>query len=132
MKKRRFILFAMTAVLLAVSLFGGTCAAEAGNGPAVRTILFWAGGAAMEESEGGPVGKRLNKMMEEEIPDNLNIIVLTGGTDMGWLEELSLEGADSVRTDCNQVWKMKGAHDGQRGALVLLEADGLPGFASGI
>ena len=89
MKKRTFILFAMTAVLLAVSLFGGTCAAEAGNGPAVRTILFWAGGAAMEESEGGPVGKRLNKMMEEEIPDNLNIIVLTGGTDMGWLEELS-------------------------------------------
>ena len=129
MKKRAFILFAMTAVLLAVSVLGGACAAaEAGNGPAVRTILFWAGGAAMEESEGGPVGKRLNKMMEEEIPDNLNIIVLTGGTDMGWLEELSLEGADSVRTDCNQVWKMKGAHDGQKGALVLLEADGLPGF----
>ena len=29
MKKRAFILFAMTAVLLAVSLFGSACAAEA-------------------------------------------------------------------------------------------------------
>ena len=40
MKKRAFILFAMTAVLLAVFLFGGACAAEAGKEPAVRTILF--------------------------------------------------------------------------------------------
>ena len=128
MKKRTFILFAMTAVLLAVSLFGCACAADAGKEPAARTILLWAGGAMMEQPWSGPVGKRLNKMMEEEIPDNINVIVLTGGTNMGWLEDISLEGAESVRMDCNQVWKMKGAHDGQRGALVLLEADGLPGF----
>ena len=128
MKKRAFILFAMTAVLLAVSVLGGACAAEAGKEPAARTILLWAGGAMMEQPWSGPIGKRLNKMMEEEIPDNINVIVLTGGTNMGWLEDISLEGAESVRMDCNQVWKMKGAHDGQRGALVLLEADGLPGF----
>ena len=82
----------------------------------------------MENPWSGPVGKRLNRMMEEEIPDNINIIVLTGGTNMGWWEDISLEGAESVRMDCNQAWKMKGAHDGQRGALVLLAADGLPGF----
>ncbi len=128
MKKQAFILFAMTAVLLTVSVFGGACAAEDGKEPAVRTILLWAGGAGMEDPYSGPVSKRLNRMMEEEIPDNINIIVLTGGTNMGWWEDISLEGADSVRTDCNQVWKMKGTHDGQQGALVLLEADGLPGF----
>jgi len=63
-------------------------------------------------------------MMDSEIPDSVNIIVLTGGNAMGWKEDLSLEGAKSVRTDCNQVWKMKGSRDGQRGALMLLEEDG--------
>ena len=129
MRKRTFILAAMIAALLTVFIFGGSCAAaETADAPAVRTILLWAGGAAMEEPDTGLVSKRLNKMMDAEIPDSVNIIVITGGTQQGWDEDLSLEGADSVRTDCNQVWKMKGARDGQRGALVLLEENGLPGF----
>ncbi len=94
---------------------------------AARTILLWASGAHMDSPYDGPIARRLNKMMEEEIPDSVNVIVLTGGTDEGWSEDLSLEGADSVRTDCNQVWKMKGAHDGKKGALVLLEENGIPG-----
>ena len=43
MKKQAFILFTMTAVLLTVSVLGGACAADAGQEPAVRTILVWAG-----------------------------------------------------------------------------------------
>jgi len=82
----------------------------------------------MDHPYDGPIADRLNMMMDAEIPDDVNIIVITGGTLDGWKDDLSLEGADSVRTDCNQVWKMKGAHDGQRGALVLLEENGLPGF----
>ena len=131
MKKRIFILFTMTAVLLTVSLFGGACAAEAGKEPAARTILLWANGARMDDPVSGPVANRLMKTMDEEIPDSVNIIVLTGGIELGWKPELPLEGAESIRTDCNQVWKMKGAHDGQRGALVLLEKDGLPGAEKG-
>ena len=127
MAKRTFILFAMAAVLLAVSVFGGACAAEAGKDPAVRTILLWAGGANMDNPYDGPIADRLMKMMDAEIPDSVNIIVITGGNSMGWKPELPLEGTDSIRTDCNQVWRMKGAHDGQRGALELLEKDGLPG-----
>ena len=131
MKKRAFILFAMTAVLLTVSLFGSACAAEAGKEPAARTILFWCDGARLEMPEIGTVSNRLISMMDMEIPDSVNIIVVTGGVERGWYPDLPLEGADSVRTDCNQVWKMKGAHDGQRGALVLLEKDGLPGAEKG-
>ena len=127
MAKRTFFLFAMAAVLLAVSVFGGACAAEAGKDPAVRTILLWAGGANMDNPYDGPIADRLMKMMDAEIPDSVNIIVITGGNSMGWKPELPLEGTDSIRTDCNQVWRMKGAHDGQRGALELLEKDGLPG-----
>ena len=127
MKKRAFITFAMTAVLLTVSLFGGVGAAEAAKEPAVRTILIWADGASLENPQSGTVSKRLMDMMDMEIPDSVNMIVLTGGVESGWYPELPLEGTDAVRTDCNQVWKLKGAHDGQRGALVLLEENGLPG-----
>ncbi len=113
MSKRVFILFAMTAVLLITAVCGSSCAAaEAGKEPAVRTILLWAGGAMMESPYTGLISDRLNKMMDAEIPESVNIIVITGGTQEGWSEDLSLEGADSVRTDCNQVWRMKGAHDG--------------------
>ena len=146
MIKRAFIIFAMTAVLLAVSLFGCACAADAGQEPAARTILLWANGARSEDPFSHKIANRLMKMMDAEIPDSVNIIVLTGGIkdgvdpDMppeladapkGWTPDLPLEGADSVRLDCNQIWKMKGAHDGQRGALVLLEENGLPGAEKG-
>ena len=127
MKKRAFILFAMTAVLLTVFLFSGAgAAAEAGKEPAARTIMILANGAHLENPS-ARVSDRLMKTMNEEIPDSVNIIVLTGGVKGGWNPDLPLEGAESVRTDCNQVWKMKGAHDGQQGALVLLEENGLPG-----
>lgn len=128
MRKRTFILVAIILTLLTAAVCGGAATAEDGNEPAVRTILLWAGGSNMDHWYHGPIANRLNKMMDEEIPDNVNIIVITGGTLDGWIEDLSLEGAESVRTDCNQVWKMKGARDGQRGALVLLEENGLPGF----
>ena len=131
MKKRALILFAMAAVLLIGSVCGGCAAAEAGKEPAARTILLWANGARMDTREYGAVANRLIKMMEAEIPDTVNVIVLTGGVSDGWRPDLPLEGADSIRTDCNQIWKMKGAHDGQRGALVLLEENGLPGAEKG-
>ena len=64
MRKRTFILATMIAALLTVFIFGGSCAAaETADAPAVRTILLWAGGAAMEEPDTGLVSKRLNKMM---------------------------------------------------------------------
>ena len=110
MKKTVLVICIILSVLLTFSVYGasddtGTEAEKhtaAEDGTAARTILLWASGAHMESPYYGPVARRLNKMMEEEIPDSVNIIVLTGGTGEGWSEDLSLEGADSVRTDCNQ------------------------------
>ena len=135
MKKTVLVICIIISVLLTFSVYGKTddAGAEAedhmaaADEAATRTILVWVSGAHMDSPYDGPIARRLNKMMEEEIPDSINIIVLTGGTREGWSDDLSLEGADSVRTDCNQVWKMKGAHDGQKGALVLLEENGIPG-----
>jgi hypothetical protein len=64
MNKRAFITFVTTAVLLAVSLFGGVGAAEAAKEPAVRTILIWADGASLENPQSGTVSKRLMDMMD--------------------------------------------------------------------
>ena len=36
-----------------------------------RTILLWASGARMDTPFDGPVARRLNKMMEAEIPDSM-------------------------------------------------------------
>ena len=135
MKKTALVICIILAVLLTFSACAQSDSqgAAAGNNTGAnddsttRTILLCASGAHAETPLFSPVSSRLNKMMEAEIPESVNIIVLTGGTDEGWSEDLSLEGADSVRTDCNQVWKMKGAHDGQKGALVLLEENGIPG-----
>ena len=111
MKKAALVICIILAVLLTFS----ACAQSDGNGAeagnstganddsTTRTILLLASGAHAETPLFSPVSSRLNKMMEAEIPDSVNIIVLTGGTDEGWSEDLSLEGADSVRTDCNQV-----------------------------
>ena len=73
MRKRTFILIAMITVLLIAAICGGSCAAaETANAPAVRTILLWAGGAKMDSWYEGPIADRLNKMMDAEIPDNVN------------------------------------------------------------
>lgn len=51
----------------------------------------------MDTPYDGPIANSLNRMMEEEIPDSVNIIVLTGGTEEGWSWDLSLEGGDGSR-----------------------------------
>ena len=109
MKKTVLVICIIFSVLLTFHVYGQSddsgVEAEnhtiAGDETAARTILLWASGAHMDSPFNGPVARRLNKMMEAEIPDCVNIIVLTGGTEAGWSEDLSLEGADSVRTDCN-------------------------------
>ena len=45
-------------------------------GKAERTILLWASGAHAENPLFGPVAGRLNKMMEAEIPDTVNISMM--------------------------------------------------------
>ena len=109
MKKTVLVICIIISVLLTFSVYGKTddAGAEAedhmaaADEAAARTILVWVSGAHMDSPYDGPIARRLNKMMEEEIPDSVNIIVLTGGTREGWSDDLSLEGADSVRTDCN-------------------------------
>ena len=96
------------------------------NGKAARTILMYFSGAHAETKYASYCSSFLNKVSDCEIPDDVNIIVLTGGAE-AWNDVLRLDGADDVRNDCNQVWKMTGAHNGKSGALVPIEPDGIKG-----
>ena len=101
-RKRTFILVAIILTLLTAAVCGGACAAaEAGNEPAIRTILLWAGGARMvalvcgesdirfEDTVNGErtcvsylTDTNLDGMIDEkdlEVRYNLNFAVLTSG-----------------------------------------------------
>ena len=74
--------------------------AEGGQAPdrAARTILLYCSGHELESPISSLVSKGLNRMMQNEIPDSVNVIVLTGGA-MCWNESLRLDGGRrSART----------------------------------
>ncbi len=124
--KRITSLFLTLAVALTATLQLGITAAAKDSGKAARTILMYFSGANAEDKEASFCSSFLNSVSDCEIPDDVNIIVLTGGAE-AWNDVLRLDGADDVRNDCNQVWKMTGAHNGKSGALVPIEPDGIKG-----
>ena len=124
--KRITSLFLTLAVALTATLQLGITAAAKDSGKAARTILMYFSGAHAETKYASYCSSFLNKVSDCEIPDDVNIIVLTGGAE-AWNDVLRLDGADDVRNDCNQVWKMTGAHNGKSGALVPIEPDGIKG-----
>ena len=80
----------------------------------------------MESPSMGLVTKGLNRMMQNEIPGEVNVIVLTGGA-MFWNESLRLDDEEKINPDCNQVWKMEGVHDGSDGVLKPVAPEGIKG-----
>ena len=119
-------LFVSFAMALTAAVPCGIPAFAEENGKAARTILMYFSGANAEDKEASFCSSFLNSVSDCEIPDDVNIIVLTGGAE-AWNDVLRLDGADDVRNDCNQVWKMTGAHNGKSGALVPIEPDGIKG-----
>lgn len=130
MKKRILQMISLSlSLMMVLALTGVTAAfAEGGQTPerSARTIMLYCSGHDMESPHSGLVSKGLNHMMQNEIPDSVNVIVLTGGA-MCWNDSLWLDGAEAVNADCNQVWKMTGAHDGKDGALVPAAPEGIKG-----
>lgn len=134
MKKRilQMMISLSLSLMMVLALTGVTAAfAEGGQAPdrAARTILLYCSGHELESPVSALMSKGLNRMMQNEIPESVNVIVLTGGA-MCWNESLRLDGAEAVRADCNQVWKMTGARNGHDGALVPSAPEGIKGAES--
>ena len=130
MKKRFLQMISLSLSLMMVFALTGvtTAFAEDGQAPdrAARTILLYCSGHQLESPTSDLMSRGLNRMMQNEIPDGVNVIVLTGGA-MCWNESLRLDGAEAVNAECNQVWKMTGARDGKDGALVPVAPEGIKG-----
>ena len=133
MKKKILQIISLSlSLMMALALTGVPAAfAEGGQAPekAARTIFLYCSGHELDSPTRALMSQGLNRMMQNEIPDSVNVIVLTGGA-MCWNESLRLDGAEAVRADCNQVWKMTGAHDGRDGALVPSAPEGIKGAES--
>ena len=130
MKKRFLQMISLSLSLMMVFALTGvtTAFAEDGQAPdrAARTILLYCSGHQLESPTSDLMSRGLNRMMQNEIPDGVNVIVLTGGA-MCWNESLRLDGAEAVNAECNQVWKMTGVRDGKDGALVPVAPEGIKG-----
>lgn len=124
--KRITSMFLSLAVVLTTAAQLGINVMAKDTGKAARTILMYFSGAHAEDKYASYCSSFLNKVSDCEIPDDVNIIVLTGGAE-AWNDVLRLDGADDVRNDCNQVWKMTGAHNGKSGAHIPIEPDGIKG-----
>ncbi|MBO4217063.1 MAG: hypothetical protein J5940_03875 [Clostridia bacterium] len=125
MSKKKLLLICLSAVLVllaAIPLFAS------GDGPQTRTVMLYAIGSNLESSWGLATWN-LKQSMEAEYDENLNYIVITGGSTEWHTEAEYLEGAESVDPDFRQVWKVEGKReDEEHGKMILLEEKGIEGF----
>ena len=117
----------MAIVLIAGSLFVLPLSAEAVV-VQTRTVMLYVVGSDLE-SDYGCATYNLVQSMESEYNENLNFIVMTGGS-TGWnTEEEYLSGAEEVDSAYNQIWKLEGKRGGEEhGRMVLLESTGIEGY----
>ncbi len=122
-------LFIATALLLVLSLTA--CAQNSADVQATqsheasRTILMYACGAEPVNTQS--IAATLNQTMDSTIPKDVNVLVLTGGSE-SWPSDLYVSEEGQMRTDRYQVWKMCGASDAGHGTLTAVAPDGMRGF----
>ena len=106
MKKKPVLLVsALTALCLALNAFSG-CRGEAVDaGKATRTVMLYFCGSDLEESYALATWN-LYQVMQAEIPDDVNVVVMTGGALKWKTEPEYLEGAEVISPNLeNQAWR---------------------------
>ncbi len=129
---KRFLSF-LTAVMLVLSMTGGLLSdmarADATN-PAARTLLLYGCGSNLE-SEGAMMTWNLYQILEAEIPEDVNVIVMTGGSRKWFVEPEYLSGAEMIgEGGMNQLWRCSGrsapdAVNGHGRMTLLTDAPGI-------
>ena len=126
---RRFLkklMSGLLAIAMVLPTFVGGAPVKGAETKAARTFLLYVCGTD-NETNGGSVSKQLTRMMDTPIPEDVNVIVLTGGTRKWHFDKSRLEGAKKVSAEYNQVWKMTGKNGNKNGRLTLIEAKGIEG-----
>lgn len=92
---------------------------------ASRTVLMYACGTE-QPIKAESIAATLNQTMDSPIPEDVNVLVLTGGSDQ-WPSSLYVSDKDEMNTDCYQVWKMSGSSDAGHGVLSAVAPNGIRG-----
>lgn len=93
-----------------------------------RTIMFYAIGSNLE-AQSRCFTKKVIEFSNSPYNENLDIIVITGGTEKWHTPAEYLDGADEIDVEYDQVWKVVGKKDGEEhGSFKLIEPTGMPGF----
>lgn len=125
MKKKPVLLVsALTALCLALNALISCLGEAVDAGKATRTVMLYFCGSDLEESYALATWN-LYQVMQAEIPDDVNVVVMTGGALKWKTEPEYLEGAEVISPNReNQAWRCSGknganATDGH-GRMTLL------------
>ena len=124
MKKIVRALSLMLALILPMSMLAAPVNAETADS-ITRTVMMYCVGSDLESYD-ALASDNLIQAMESDYNENLNFIVITGGSTKWCMPEEYLSGADEISTTVNQVWKLEGKRSGEEhGMMTLLEPDGI-------
>ena len=122
--KRSLVIFlAALFVLGAVSFFSVNI--KAGD-VQTRTVMFYFVGSNLETDSAYATSSIINILASNK-NDDVNLIMITGGSKEWHTESEYLSGADAIDPDYNQIWKLEGKTSStSHGKMILLEEKGLP------
>lgn len=93
-----------------------------------RTIMLYAIGSNLE-ADSQCFTKKVIEFSNSPYNENLDIIVITGGSFKWNTPAEYLDGTDEIDVEYDQVWKVVGKKDGEEhGSFKLIEPTGMPGY----
>ena len=97
-------------------------------GEQTRTVMLYLIGSDLEEVDGSATWN-LVQAMSADYDENLDFIVMTGGSRRWKTGSEYLDGVTAIDPTYNQIWKLEGKRDGEsHGVMKLLEPTGIAGF----
>lgn len=126
-KMKRLLCLLIAALMISVMLSAVPLSVNAET-VQTRTVMLYIIGSNLE-GDYACATYNLVQSMEAEYDENLNFIVMTGGSKEWHTEAEYLDGAESIDPEFNQIWKLSGARDGEtHGRMTLLESTGIEGY----
>ena len=124
--------YKLISVLMALVFVLGTISAVSvsaeGQETPKRTVMFYAIGSNLE-SQSNCFTNKVLEFSDSPYNENLDIIVITGGSLQWHTPSEYLDGADEIDAEYDQVWKVVGKKDGEEhGAFKLIEPTGMSGY----
>ena len=124
---KRFLCLLIAALMITVMLSAVPLSVNA-EAVQTRTVMLYIIGSNLERDYACAT-YNLVQSMEAEYDENLNFIVMTGGSKKWHTEAEYLNGAESINPAYNQIWVLDGKRDGEaHGGMTLLEPYGIEGY----